>query len=196
MKMEPVENAWFVPHGHVLFCHHFAFVVSSRYSILGPKSQYFWLHCNSRKPSQAHSKLYLRVFSALAAGIKIVTEYERAVIFRLGRLKNKAEGAVGPGLFCILPCTDTYVKVDMRTVRYVFSLVHLKQTYGWLTGGLMESVLKFRYPASRNFNERFCDDRSGRCGLLQNSRRKCKYSKCWKRFGIDKNVGSNNFKVP
>jgi len=55
---------------------------------------------------------------ALAAGIKIVTEYERAVIFRLGRLKNKAEGAVGPGLFCILPCTDTYVKVDMRTVSF------------------------------------------------------------------------------
>ena len=84
------------------------------------------MDCKSRKPSQAHSKLYLghsklylRVFSALAAGIKIVTEYERAVIFRLGRLKNKAEGAVGPGLFCILPCTDTYVKVDMRTVRSV-----------------------------------------------------------------------------
>ena len=47
-----------------------------------------------------------------------MTEYERAVIFRLGRLKNKAEGAVGPGLFCILPCTDSYIKVDMRTVSF------------------------------------------------------------------------------
>ena len=69
-----------------------------------------------------HRNFYLKKYLALAAGIKIVTEYERAVIFRLGRLKNKAEGAVGPGLFCILPCTDTYVKVDMRTVRHVFSL--------------------------------------------------------------------------
>ena len=42
--------------------------------------------------------------------MKIVQEYERAVIFRLGRIKNR-EGAVGPGLFCILPCTDTYIKV-------------------------------------------------------------------------------------
>merc|ERR1719476_244648 len=53
----------------------------------------------------------------LCAGIKIVQEYERAVIFRLGKLHNR-EGAVGPGLFCILPCTDTYIKVDMRTVSF------------------------------------------------------------------------------
>jgi len=53
----------------------------------------------------------------LCSGIKIVQEYERAVIFRLGRIKNR-EGAVGPGLFCILPCTDTYIKVDMRTVSF------------------------------------------------------------------------------
>ena len=48
--------------------------------------------------------------SAICSGVKIVQEYERAVIFRLGRIKNR-EGAVGPGLFCILPCTDTYIKV-------------------------------------------------------------------------------------
>ena len=47
---------------------------------------------------------------AICSGVKIVQEYERAVIFRLGRIKNR-EGAVGPGLFCILPCTDTYIKV-------------------------------------------------------------------------------------
>jgi erythrocyte band 7 integral membrane protein len=34
----------------------------------------------------------------------MVQEYERAVIFRLGRLKKG--GAVGPGLFFIVPCMD------------------------------------------------------------------------------------------
>ena len=37
--------------------------------------------------------------------VKMVQEYERAVIFRLGRLKG---GAAGPGLFFILPCIDNY----------------------------------------------------------------------------------------
>ena len=37
---------------------------------------------------------------------QVVQEYERAVIFRLGRLKSG--GAKGPGLFFILPCIDTY----------------------------------------------------------------------------------------
>ena len=38
--------------------------------------------------------------------VQVVQEYERAVIFRLGRLKSG--GAKGPGLFFILPCIDTY----------------------------------------------------------------------------------------
>jgi len=45
--------------------------------------------------------------------VKIVQEYERAVIFRLGRLRSG--GAKGPGLFFILPCIDTYRCVDLRT---------------------------------------------------------------------------------
>jgi regulator of protease activity HflC (stomatin/prohibitin superfamily) len=44
--------------------------------------------------------------------VKIVQEYERGVIFRLGRLV----GARGPGLFVILPIVDRMVKVDLRTV--------------------------------------------------------------------------------
>jgi len=44
--------------------------------------------------------------------IKIVREYERAVIFRLGRLL----GAKGPGLFLIIPFVDNFMKVDLRTV--------------------------------------------------------------------------------
>ena len=48
--------------------------------------------------------------------IKIVTEYERAVIFRLGRLRRG--GAVGPGWFFVLPCIDSYAKVDLRSVSF------------------------------------------------------------------------------
>lgn len=48
--------------------------------------------------------------------IKIVKEYERAIIFRLGRIV--AGGAKGPGLFFVLPCTDSFVKVDMRTISF------------------------------------------------------------------------------
>ncbi|XP_062870280.1 stomatin (EPB72)-like 3b [Trichomycterus rosablanca] len=49
-------------------------------------------------------------------GIKIVKEYERAVIFRLGRIT--ARRAKGPGIFFVIPCTDSFVKVDMRTVSF------------------------------------------------------------------------------
>ena len=48
--------------------------------------------------------------------VKVVKEYERAVIFRLGRLLSG--GARGPGIFFILPCVDSYSKVDMRTVTF------------------------------------------------------------------------------
>ncbi|KAF5286581.1 hypothetical protein FQA39_LY16264 [Lamprigera yunnana] len=47
---------------------------------------------------------------------KVVQEYERAVIFRLGRLR--AGRARGPGIFFILPCIDNYSKVDLRTVSF------------------------------------------------------------------------------
>jgi len=48
--------------------------------------------------------------------VKVVQEYERAVIFRLGRLVKG--GAKGPGIFFIIPCIDTYKKVDLRTVSF------------------------------------------------------------------------------
>jgi hypothetical protein len=43
-------------------------------------------------------------------------EYERAVIFRLGRLLTG--GARGPGVFFVIPCVDSYQKIDMRTKTY------------------------------------------------------------------------------
>ncbi len=53
------------------------------------------------------------LFVVLAsASIRIVQEYERGVIFRLGRLV----GAKGPGLFFIIPFIDRMVKVDLRVV--------------------------------------------------------------------------------
>jgi len=48
--------------------------------------------------------------------IKVVQEYERTVIFRLGR--SKKGGAQGPGLFFIIPCIDNTVTVDLRTVSF------------------------------------------------------------------------------
>ncbi len=48
----------------------------------------------------------------LPMAIKIVAEYERGVIFRLGRLI----GAKGPGIFFIIPFVDRMVKVDLRVV--------------------------------------------------------------------------------
>jgi regulator of protease activity HflC (stomatin/prohibitin superfamily) len=48
----------------------------------------------------------------LVSAIRIVREYERAVIFRLGRLI----GAKGPGLIFLIPILDKAVKVDLRVV--------------------------------------------------------------------------------
>ena len=53
---------------------------------------------------------------SLCVTVKVVQEYERAVVFRLGRLRSG--GAKGPGLFFIMPCVDSYKKVDLRTVSF------------------------------------------------------------------------------
>jgi regulator of protease activity HflC (stomatin/prohibitin superfamily) len=52
------------------------------------------------------------LISAIASAVKVVQEYERGVIFRLGRLV----GPKGPGLFFIIPIIDRMVKVDLRVV--------------------------------------------------------------------------------
>ncbi|CAF3987350.1 unnamed protein product [Rotaria magnacalcarata] len=53
---------------------------------------------------------------SLCIAVKVVQEYERAVIMRLGRILSG--GAKGPGLFFVLPCVDTIMKVDLRTVTF------------------------------------------------------------------------------
>ncbi len=49
----------------------------------------------------------------LSASIRIVREYERGIIFRLGRLLPTPKG---PGLFLLIPVIDRMVKVDLRTI--------------------------------------------------------------------------------
>jgi len=56
--------------------------------------------------------IVLFVIIVLSMSIRIVTEYERGVIFRLGRLV----GAKGPGLFFIIPIVDKMRKVDLRVL--------------------------------------------------------------------------------
>ncbi|MBI4188614.1 MAG: slipin family protein [Chloroflexi bacterium] len=56
--------------------------------------------------------IVLALFIILPMSVKIVQEYERGVIFRLGRLL----GAKGPGFFLIIPFVDRMVKVDLRVV--------------------------------------------------------------------------------
>ena len=60
--------------------------------------------------------IVLAVFAIifLSSAIKILNEYERGVIFRLGRVLNG--GAKGPGLILLIPFIDRMVKVSLRTV--------------------------------------------------------------------------------
>jgi regulator of protease activity HflC (stomatin/prohibitin superfamily) len=55
----------------------------------------------------------LFVIFLVASAVRIVNEYERGVIFRLGRVQGPAKG---PGLFFLVPIRDRMVKIDLRTV--------------------------------------------------------------------------------
>jgi regulator of protease activity HflC (stomatin/prohibitin superfamily) len=56
--------------------------------------------------------LFVIVIGVLATSIRILNEYERGVIFRLGRI----QGAKGPGLIILIPIIDKMFRVDLRTV--------------------------------------------------------------------------------
>jgi regulator of protease activity HflC (stomatin/prohibitin superfamily) len=49
----------------------------------------------------------------LVSAIKVAREYERGIVFRLGRLLPEPKG---PGLFVLIPIVDRMVKVDLRTI--------------------------------------------------------------------------------
>jgi regulator of protease activity HflC (stomatin/prohibitin superfamily) len=55
----------------------------------------------------------LFVLFLLGSAVRIVQEYERGVIFRLGRVQGTAKG---PGLFFLIPVADRMVKIDLRTI--------------------------------------------------------------------------------
>ncbi|MCL4370006.1 MAG: slipin family protein [Chloroflexi bacterium] len=56
--------------------------------------------------------LVILAFILFTSAVKVVQEYERGVIFRLGRLM----GAKGPGLFFIIPGIDRMMKIDLRVI--------------------------------------------------------------------------------
>ena len=58
------------------------------------------------------STFFIIAVAALISGIKILKEYERGVVFRLGRMV----GARGPGMVYIIPGIEKIVKMDLRTV--------------------------------------------------------------------------------
>src|SRR3954463_4560121 len=55
----------------------------------------------------------LLIIFLVASAVRIVNEYERGVIFRLGRIQGPAKG---PGLFFLVPIRDKMIKVDLRTI--------------------------------------------------------------------------------
>lgn len=59
--------------------------------------------------------IILFVLMILSSAIRILREYERGVIFRLGRLIG-GDGVKGPGLILLIPVIDKMVKVSLRTV--------------------------------------------------------------------------------
>ena len=62
--------------------------------------------------SQLLFPVLIVVLLILSQSIKMVNEYERVVIFRLGRLS----GVKGPGIFLIIPIVDKAMKIDLRIV--------------------------------------------------------------------------------
>ena len=58
--------------------------------------------------------LVVIIIIVFISAVRVVTEYERGVIFRLGRLV----GAKGPGLFFLIPIVDRMVKISLRTMNF------------------------------------------------------------------------------
>jgi regulator of protease activity HflC (stomatin/prohibitin superfamily) len=60
--------------------------------------------------------LLLLLLVIVFLGFKVLPEYERAVIFRWGRLARGIVGGTGPGVIIILPLIDRLIRVSLRTV--------------------------------------------------------------------------------
>ncbi len=62
--------------------------------------------------------LLVLVVAFLASALRVLNEYERGVIFRLGR----CIGAKGPGLIILIPVIDKMVKVSLRILTLMFRI--------------------------------------------------------------------------
>ena len=94
----------------------------------GPKSVCRAAQTSLYTPDSIHYAILSLLYCKSCSGILLpvvsfhcfahhyLQEYERAVIFRLGRLVTG--GARGPGVFFVIPCLDVYEKIDMRTATY------------------------------------------------------------------------------
>ncbi len=60
--------------------------------------------------------ILIGIMALITKGFYVLREYERAVIFRFGRLASGIIGAHGPGVIVILPFIDKLVRVSLRTV--------------------------------------------------------------------------------
>lgn len=92
------EHLWLYSHSFLLFIGHGHIAILAMRLFQGNLNTFYDLSDMSRA-----SFLF-----------QVVQEYERAVIFRLGRLLPG--GSRGPGIFFILPCIESYQKVDLRTI--------------------------------------------------------------------------------
>jgi regulator of protease activity HflC (stomatin/prohibitin superfamily) len=71
-----------------------------------------WLQVGMSTAIISYFVILMLVLIILSSSIKVVREYERGVIFRVGRFI----GAKGPGLFLIIPIADKFIKIDLRIV--------------------------------------------------------------------------------
>ncbi|VDP67288.1 unnamed protein product [Echinostoma caproni] len=74
------------------------------------------LHCEHFLVFVACILVVLGLPFSLLFCLRVIAQYERAVIFRLGRLTSKE--ASGPGLVFTIPCLDTVERVDLRTYTF------------------------------------------------------------------------------
>ena len=69
-----------------------------------------WLQVDLSTAIFGYFVMLILVLIILSSSIKVVREYERGVIFRIGRYV----GSKGPGLFLIIPIADKFIKIDLR----------------------------------------------------------------------------------
>eukprot|EP00095_Tigriopus_kingsejongensis_P003633 maker-scaffold341_size202020-snap-gene-1.17 protein:Tk03633 transcript:maker-scaffold341_size202020-snap-gene-1.17-mRNA-1 annotation:"hypothetical protein TcasGA2_TC015707" len=82
----------------------------------GPDDDFSTTFCISALRVLSIVLVILTLPFSLCVVVKQIQEYQRAVLFRLGRVRT--DGAVGPGLFFVLPCIDKIRVVDLRTVSF------------------------------------------------------------------------------